>query len=86
MLIMVVADGTLKFYCIFSHLILLDASADMVYLDLYSKLCLKWPLKNSHNQVLMENGSVIMVKSIPDWSFLQYFLTAVSKTNFWCSF
>ena len=35
---------------------------------LYSKMCLKRPLKNRQNKVLMENGSLMQVKSIEECS------------------
>ena len=41
---------------------------------IYSKTCVKWPLKNKQTKILMTNGSLMKVKSIADcspWSTLQ---------------
>ena len=45
---------------------------------IYSKACVKWPLKNRQTKILMTNGSLMKVESIAEcspWkeSILQYF-------------
>ena len=43
---------------------------------IYSKTCVKWPLKIDKTKILITNGSLIKVKSIAEcstWSILQYF-------------
>ena len=35
-------------------------------LSTYSKTCVKWPLKNRQNKVLMTNGSLMKVESIAE--------------------
>ena len=50
----------------------------------YSKTCLKRPLKKDKTKVLMENGSLMKVKSIAEcspWSILQYFWPALSDNR-----
>ena len=45
-------------------------------LIVYSKTCLKRPLKNRQTKMLMANGTFMKVKSIAEcspWSILQYF-------------
>ena len=42
----------------------------------YSKTCVKRPLKNRQNKILMTNGRLMKVRSIAEcspWSILQYF-------------
>ena len=52
-----------------------------------------YALKKDKTKVLMENGSLIKVKSIAEcspWSILQYFWPALSDNRYWkpilCSF
>ena len=45
-------------------------------IHVYSKTCLKLPLKNRQTKILMTNGSLMKVESIVEcsrWSILQYF-------------
>ena len=44
--------------------------------DMYSKTCVKQPLKFRQKKILMTNGSLMKVESIAEcspWSILQYF-------------
>ena len=46
------------------------------FLQKYSKICVKLPLKMDKTKILMTNGSLMKVKSIAEcfpWSILQYF-------------
>ena len=48
----------------------------MLCIFMYGKICLKLPLKNRQNKILMTNGSLLKVESIAEcfhWSILQYF-------------
>ena len=48
----------------------------------FSKTCLKWPLKIDKTKVLMENGSLMKVKSIAE-CILQYFWSALCDNWYW---
>ena len=53
---------------------------------LYSKTCLKLPLKKDKKTILMTNGSLMKVKRITEcspWSILQYFWPALSDNWSW---
>ena len=57
--------------CVFLHLTL--------YIREYSKTCFKQPLKIDKTKILMENNTLMEVKSIAECS-------PVLKTNVWCFF
>ena len=53
---------------------------------LYSKTCLKRPLKIDKTKVLMTNDSLKKVEGIAEcslWSILQYFWSALSNNLYW---
>ena len=48
----------------------------LVFIHIYSKTCVKRPLKNRKTEILMTNGSLMKIESIAEcspWSILQYF-------------
>ena len=46
---------------------------------IYSKTCVKRPLKSRQAKILMTNGSLMKVESIAECSILQYFLTCIKR-------
>ena len=54
--------------------------------SIYSKTCVKWPLKKDKTQILMTNGRLMNVESIAEcspWNILQYFWPALSDYLSW---
>ena len=57
-----------------------------VWAFIYSKTCIKRPLKIDKTKLFMTNGSLMKVKSIAEcspWSILQYFWPALSDNKSW---